>query len=73
MITIDRVIRNNGRVLKVVVIFDKLEITFERTKDGVKETSRTLWGADRMTDREKLWIPDYWYKKMWRQVMAIFN
>lgn len=74
MITIDQVVRKDGRVLRVVVIFDQhLEIIFERTKKGIRETSRGLPDVDRVYDREKLWIPDAWYAKMIRQVMAIFN
>lgn len=72
-IIIDKVIRKNGRVFKVVVNFGELEIIFERTKIGIRETSRSLLNTDRMYDREKLWIQPQWYAKIMRQVMAIFK
>lgn len=73
MLDITKVERKNGVVYEVRVEFGKIEVVFQRTNKGIKEISRGLISNERLVDRDQLWIPDYWYKKMWRQVMAIFK
>ncbi|MGC9048997.1 MAG: hypothetical protein ACP5IX_02165 [Patescibacteria group bacterium] len=74
MIKIARVERKNGVVSEVGVEFGgRIEILFRRTENGIREVSRCLIGDERLYDRGKLWIPDGWYKKMVRQVWAIFG
>lgn len=73
MIQVTKVLRKNGIAYEVRIEFGKIEVVFQRTNKGIRETSRGLIGNEKLVDRDQLWIPDVWYKKMWRQVMAIFN
>ncbi|MCD6470953.1 hypothetical protein J7K86_00240 [bacterium] len=74
MIKIVKVEREKKIVKKVIAIInDYITIKFVRGKDGRPvEVSRFIPGS-RLYEPEKLWIPKEIYKKLMRQIYAIFN
>jgi len=72
-IKIDNVLRVDGRVVEVKALVGDIEIVFRRSKDSDEPDEAYRFRDVQILDKDSLYIRDSVFKKLRRQINAIFS